>query len=91
MAIRVEFFGIARQRAGVGQVEISAEPAAMPLGQVLTVVGRQFPRVAADCLHGDRLRPGFIVNVGGQRFVSQPDALVYDGDCVLLLSADAGG
>ena len=91
MAIRVEFFGIARQRAGVGQFELTAERAVMPLGDVLSAIGRQFPRVATDCLLGDRPRPGFVVNLGGQRFVSRPETAVSDGDCVLLLSADAGG
>lgn len=91
MAIRVEFFGIARQRAGVGQVEIAGGQQTMPLGDVLEAVGRQFPRVATDCLLGNRPRPGFVINLGGQRFVSHPEAVVNDGECVLLLSADAGG
>lgn len=91
MAIRVEFFGIARQRAGVGQVDVVAVDDRMRLGDVLLAVGGRFPRLAADCLLGDRPRPGFIVNLGGQQFVSQPEAIVRDGDCVLLLSADAGG
>jgi molybdopterin converting factor small subunit len=91
MAIRVEFFGIARQRAGVGQIEIDSSPGQLSLGEVLTTVGQRFPKLAADCLAGNRPRPGFIINLGGQRFISQPDAIVRDGECVLLLSADAGG
>jgi molybdopterin converting factor small subunit len=91
MAIRVEFYGIPRQRAGVAQTEVDPSAAAVSLGQVLAAVGQQFPGVAAECFDGAGLKRGFIVNLGGERFVSRLDETVRDRDCILLLSADAGG
>jgi molybdopterin converting factor small subunit len=91
MAIRVEFYGIPRQRAGVAQTEVETSAEALSLGQVLAAVGRQFPTVAAECFDAVELKRGFIVNLGGVRFVSRFDEPVRDRDCILLLSADAGG
>lgn len=90
MVIRVEFFGVARRRA---QTAATLVPAAGPttLGALLTALGTQFPQWAAECLDGDRLRSGYIANVDGGRFVSDPDELIDDNAAVLVMSADAGG
>ena len=62
-----------------------------PLRDVLREIGRRFPELAAECFDGDRLREGFALNVGGQKFVSDFDTRLRDEDSILLLSADAGG
>ena len=85
--IRVELFGIPRQRAGVG--ETTAEGS--NLGELLADLGRRHPDLAATCLDGNRLRPGFVANLGGERFVSDPKTEVRAHDTVMILSADAGG
>ena len=45
--------------------------------------------------HGGLLNDGLLhptlVNLDGERFISDPDTLIHDGQCVLILSADAGG
>ena len=52
--------------------------------------------VSADPLLGeliaaDRLHPSLVANLNGDRFVSDPSTPLNQNDCVLILSADAGG
>jgi molybdopterin converting factor small subunit len=91
MAIRVEFYGIARQRAGVAEVDVPLCGPEMPLGELLSEVGRRFPALAAECLAGNRPRAGYVVNIGGDRFASHPATALADGQSLLFLSADGGG
>jgi sulfur-carrier protein len=87
MQVVVELFGIARSRAGVART-LAEGPS---LGDVLRDLARRFPELAGACIEGEQLRPGFIVNVSGNRFVSSPDTSLNAGDTVMLLSLDAGG
>jgi sulfur-carrier protein len=87
MQVAVELFGIARSRAGVSRTSAQGPS----LGDVLTDLARRFPDLAETCFDGRRLRPGFIVNVCGNRFVSSPETTLDPGDTVMLLSLDAGG
>jgi molybdopterin converting factor small subunit len=84
--MRVEFLGLPRERAGVAEVELQADT----LGQLLATLAVRFP--AFDALvSGDRLQPSFVANLNGDKFVSDPRTRLQDNDCVLILSADAGG
>lgn len=85
--VRVEFYEGARQRAGVGQVDVVAAT----LGEALAAVERQFPRLAPDVVTGGRLAPHWRASVNGRGFVEDPATALSDGDAVLLLSALAGG
>jgi len=91
--ITVEFFGIARERAGVSRTSIEGEN----LGQVLRGIGARFPRFRKTCLaagthdDGGSLSFGYCANLNGDRFVSDPQTTLRDGDTLLILSADAGG
>jgi molybdopterin converting factor small subunit len=91
MSIQVEFYGISRQRAGTASavVELDSEPAR--LGDVISTLAARFPGLAAICLESGRLRAGFLANVGGERFVSDPETLLRGDESLLILSADAGG
>ena len=86
MSITIEFFGVPRQRAGTERVEIEAGS----LGEALAVLCERFGGLAEMC-DGERLRPGYVANLNGDRFVSEPDTPLADGDSLLILSADAGG
>ena len=90
MLIRVEFFGVARLRAGVVSAEINLAGAAV-LGDVIQELRSRFPELAAECFSGNRPRDGYTANIGGTRFVSDPATPLADGDALLILSADAGG
>jgi molybdopterin converting factor small subunit len=87
MQVAVELFGIPRARAGIAQTVATGRN----LGDVLADLAAKFPSLAESCIDGRSLRPGFIVNLGAERFVSAPETPLREGDTVLLLSLDAGG
>ena len=91
MLVHIEFYGIPRRRAGVSQTTVEMHGEVARLGEVLTHLATRFPRLGQDCLTGDRLRSGYCANLGGQRFVTDPDTRLQPGDCLLILHADAGG
>ena len=91
MTLSVEFFGIARQRAGVARAEIVLPQKQATLRDVFTHLIAAFPSLSGECIAEGRLRSGFSANVGGERFVSDPATILTENDCLLILSADAGG
>ena len=91
MSIRVEFYGIPRQRAGVAATTIDVAAARTPLNDVFRQLGERFPALARDCFDQHGLRGGYAANVNGERFVSDASTPLPDGSCLLILSADAGG
>jgi molybdopterin converting factor small subunit len=91
MAVRVEFFGIARQRAGTSQLALDLSGEEITFGAVLERLAGALPNFAGECLAGDRLQPSLAANLDGRQFISDPAATIRDGQCLLILSADAGG
>ena len=93
MAIQVEFFGIPRARMGTSQTRVCEGCRAATLRQVIAELAERFPEFAASCtIHGEQLRPGFVVNLNGQRFLdTDHNELISSGQSILILSADAGG
>ncbi len=86
MVVRVELFGIPRRRAGVA----FADARGSRLRDVLADLADRFPGLET-CIDRDRLLPGYIANLNGDRFISDPDTALSPGDSLLILSADAGG
>jgi molybdopterin converting factor small subunit len=84
--MQVEFLGIPRQRAGISQLEVPADT----LGQLLRTLTAQIPTLG-EVIAGNRLHPSFVANLNGDRFVSDPSTSLSEDDCLLILSADAGG
>ena len=87
MTVRVEFYGIVRQRAGAAVAEFEAAT----LGEALAELECRFPTLAGHCLAGGRLRAGYLANINGARFTTDPAVELHPNDTILLLSADAGG
>jgi len=85
--IRIEFFGIPRERTGMGSVDLQADCVSSALRQI----AQDFPEFADRCMNGDRLASGLIMNLNGERFTSDPATRISDGDSLLILSADVGG
>jgi hypothetical protein len=52
---------------------------------------RLYPRLAESTLGVAQLEAGYRINLDGQRFVTDPQTPISGGQCVLILSADAGG
>jgi molybdopterin converting factor small subunit len=91
MPLRVEFYGIARQRAGVGQLELDLPAGGETLAGVLSLLGQRLPAFGRECLRDGRLHPTLAANLGGQRFINEPATAIHAEDSLLILSADAGG
>lgn len=84
--MQVEFLGIPRQRTGIAKLEIQAAT----LGQLLGTLAARIPSLS-ELIAADRLHSSLIANLNGERFVSDPATPLDENDCVLILSADAGG
>ena len=82
----VEFLGVPRQRAGVSHLEMEAKT----LGELLATLAAERPPLA-ELITVDRLHSSFVANLNGDQFISDPGTLLSHDDCVLILSADAGG
>ena len=87
MSIRIEFYGICRHRAGVASIDV----AAANLGDVIGQVAARLPQLAGLCLADGRLQAGYVANVIGRTFTTDPATPLVSGDTVLFLSADVGG
>jgi molybdopterin converting factor small subunit len=84
--MRVEFFGLPRERAGVAEIEVQVDT----LGQLFGVLAAQFPSLA-DFIGVDQLSASLVANLNGDEFVRDPARRLGKHDRVLILSADAGG
>ena len=84
--MRVEFFGVSRERAGVAETVVHGAT----LGDVLGVLATEYPGLA-ELIPNNRLHPALAANLNGDRFVRDPRTPLVDNDCLLILSADAGG
>ena len=84
--MRVEFFGVSRERAGIAERSANART----LGELLAILAADHPSLA-ELLPDNHLHPALAANLNGDRFVRDPHTPLKDDDCVLLLSADAGG
>jgi molybdopterin converting factor small subunit len=84
--MHVEFLAIPRRLAGTSEVEVRADT----LGQLLSTLAAQFPSLGKYIV-SNRLHPSFVANLNGDRFVSDPETELAEGDHVLIFSANAGG
>ena len=84
--MHVEFFGVPRERAGIAELDVQADT----LGRLLGALAAQMPALAG-LIAVDRLHPSLVASLNGDRFISDPGTPLEDDDCVLILSADAGG
>ena len=84
--MHVEFLGVPRERAGIAELDVQADT----LGRLLGTLAAQMPALA-ELIAVDRLHPSLVASLNGDRFISDPATPLGDDDCVLILSADAGG
>jgi molybdopterin converting factor small subunit len=84
--MHVEFLGVPRERAGVAELDVQADT----LGRLLGTLAAQMPALA-ELIAVDRLHPSLVASLNGDRFISDPGTPLGADDCVLILSADAGG
>jgi hypothetical protein len=92
MAIFVEFYGIARRWAGVPNLRLELSGQQTTLGDVLQRLSDSAAADGGDVICGSgELHPTLSANLDGNHFVSDPATPIHDGQCLLILSADAGG
>lgn len=84
--MHVEFLGVPRERAGIAEIDVEADT----LGRLLETLATRMPGLA-ELIAVDRLHPSLAASLNGDRFISDPKTPLLDEDCVLILSADAGG
>ena len=84
--MRVELLGIARERAGIAELQLEAAT----LGELLAALSVRCPAFG-ELIAADRLAPSLAANLNGDRFISDPGTRLDEHDSVLILSADAGG
>ncbi|MFV0445992.1 MAG: MoaD/ThiS family protein [Planctomycetaceae bacterium] len=87
MSVRIEFYGVPRQIAGRACLDVQGETIAAAVLAAL----EEIPALCACCDPDGHVRPGYILNLNGRQFVSDPAQRLQAGDQLLLLSADAGG
>jgi molybdopterin converting factor small subunit len=87
--ISIEFYGVPRLRAGTPMLRLEAST----VGQALRELGRIRPALEDWVLRRGTgtIHDAFKLSLNGERFVSDPDTPLREGDTLLLLSADVGG
>lgn len=85
MPVTVELFGLPRHRAGVAEVEIEAGSVADALQQLEA----KLPALGKLC--DETLRSGYLLNLNGRTFITDPQFKLQPGDTLLLFSPDMGG
>lgn len=85
--VRFEFFGVPRLRAGRAELSVEGET----VGEALGALARALPKLGGMLLPGPALHPAYRLSLNGERFVSDPETPLAEGDCLLLLAADVGG
>lgn len=85
--VRVEFFDVARLRAGRPFLDVEAAT----MGAAVAAAAARLPGLVGEVVADGLLTPHFRANLRGERFVADPSTPLAPGDSVLLLSAQSGG
>ena len=83
--VRVEFYGLARLRAGRAELLVDAAT----VGDALAAADASCPGLHATS--GNGLSPELLVSLGGVRFTRDTSERILDGQPLLILGADPGG
>jgi molybdopterin converting factor small subunit len=83
--ITVEFYGLARLRAGRAELSVEAET----VGEALVEADAACPNLHA--LSDTGLSRNYRVSIGGKRFIENLAEALLDRDTLLIFGADAGG
>lgn len=84
----VEFFGVARLRAGMEKVELQG---ARSLADALKALEDHVPALVPTVIEHGRLQPFYALAVNGTIVPKASEWALSPGDALMILSADAGG
>jgi molybdopterin converting factor small subunit len=85
--IEIEFYGVPRLRAGTSRLRLEAAS----VGQALRELGRTCPALEDTVLRQGMVHEAYKLSLNGERFVTDPQTPLSEGDVLLILSADVGG
>jgi len=85
--ITVEFYGVARLRAGRAEVAVTAHT----IVEALRALERDCPGLKGLTTSDSRLSSQYLLSLNGEEFVTDHRQSLRLGSRLLLLSADAGG
>ncbi len=90
--IRVELFGLSRLRSGLREVELDL-PSLVSRREIVGALAQACPPLVGNGLREDLtgLEDGYLLNRNGTAFLGGENISLRPGDCLLLLSAQAGG
>jgi molybdopterin converting factor small subunit len=83
--VRLEFYGLARHRAGRAELPVEAAT----IGAALDMADAAFPSLRLRSDSG--LSSEYRLSVGGRHFTDDLEERLTDGEALLILGADAGG
>jgi len=86
-SVRIEFYDVARLRAGAR----SADVRAATLAEAVRSAAGACPGLVPEVVRDGRLTEHFRANLSGDRFVEDGLTPLVEGDSILLLSAQSGG
>ncbi len=85
--ITFELYEMARQIAGVAEVQVEART----LREALRALAGAHPELEPDVVRGDALAPVWRAGLHGKQWITDPDHPLEPGARVVLVSAIAGG
>lgn len=85
--ITIELYGVPRLRAGRPSVRVEASD----VGSALRGLASGCPGLDGSVLLDGRVHPAYKLSLNGDRFVTEPETRLVEGDVLLLLAADVGG
>ncbi len=90
--IRVELFGLPRLRSGLRELELELA-SGVSRREVVGALAQACPTLVGNGLREDLtdLEDGYLFNRNGTAFLGGEDIDLRTGDCLLLLSSQAGG
>jgi molybdopterin converting factor small subunit len=85
--VRVELYGVPRLICGTGEMEVDARS----VGELLDALIRRHPALEGRVISRGSLHRAYRLNRNGREFLTRADHPISHGDCLILMSADAGG
>jgi len=89
--VTVEYFGAAREAAGVGRETVECDPPCSATELVTRLARERGGRLAHLLLVNDRLAPSVLIAVGDRQATAAESINLRDGDEVVVIPPVSGG
>ena len=85
--VHVEFYGTVRLKSECESIDVEATS----LAEAFAQLSKKLPQLNENCFDNGRLRGGYLANLNGTTFTTDPATILQSGDSLIILSADVGG